>query len=112
MPRCVRHNSSWVSRVTEAILHQEINNLLSPPFDPNLAETKGGDRQIPDVGSYFPEIDPKNFEKGFSILIGGGKRGAVELKNMASILPGLASQRRRTYVELAQAPGDLEQMET
>lgn len=41
------------------------------------------------------QIDPKQFEKAFSILIRGGKAGSVELKDMASLLAGLAPQAAR-----------------
>ncbi len=36
------------------------------------------------------KIDPKDFERAFSILIAGGKAGSVELKDMASLMAELA----------------------
>jgi TP901 family phage tail tape measure protein len=36
------------------------------------------------------QLDPKDFERTFSILIQGGKKGAVELTEMAKVFAGLA----------------------
>jgi TP901 family phage tail tape measure protein len=36
------------------------------------------------------KIDPKDFEQAFSVLIRGGKMGAVELKDMAAFMSGLS----------------------
>lgn len=36
------------------------------------------------------KIDPKDFEKGFDILISQGKEGAIELNELATLLAGLA----------------------
>lgn len=40
-------------------------------------------------------IDPGDLEQAFSIIVAGGKEGAVELKDLASLLPSVAAGFRR-----------------